>query len=51
MMYLSYKTVIIRRMRRTVDFDQMLEQKVFTSDRKFAEETAYAWLKVCIIFT
>ncbi|XP_022178690.1 adenylate kinase 8-like isoform X3 [Myzus persicae] len=28
-----------------VDFDQMLEQKVITSDRKIAEETAYTWLK------
>jgi len=30
----------------TVDFDQMLDQKAVTSNRKIAEETAYSWLKV-----
>lgn len=35
----------------SVDFDQMMDQKVVTSDRKTAEETALTWLKVCIICT
>jgi len=34
-----------------VDFDQMMDQKVATSDRKIAEESALTWLKVCIIYT
>jgi len=29
-----------------VDFDQMLDQKAATSNRKIAEETAHEWLKV-----
>jgi len=32
-----------------VDFDQMMDQKVVTSDKKIAEETALTWLKVCTI--
>uniref|UniRef100_A0A2S2NR53 Adenylate kinase 8 n=1 Tax=Schizaphis graminum TaxID=13262 RepID=A0A2S2NR53_SCHGA len=32
-----------------VDFDQMLDRKTITSNRKIAEETAYSWLKEKLI--